>query len=159
MIHIQSTGGRIFKFSWRLRLRRGLFKLGRWLLRLSRQPLDDTEAILTPFHLDNDSRFDEATRLRLQHAADDFDAARAGLYPLHAKEGAAFLDGGTSTWEGDGYRLTLIKSLTTVGEVHGFMYGPILELTYPLAHGNTTQISHVHFYAGAELERLLKSRR
>jgi len=159
MIHIQSNGERIFKFGLRLRLRRGLFGIGRWLMRLSRQSFDSAEAALRPYHLDNDSRFSAETQRRLQQAADDFDAARAGLYPLHAKEGAAFLDGGTSTWEGDGYRLTLVKSLTTVGEVHGFMYGPILELAYPLAHGNTTQISHVRFYSGAELERALNSPR
>lgn len=158
MIHIHPNGQRIFKFGLRLRMRRGLFKIGRWLMCLSRQPLDGAEAVLKPYHLDTASCFSEETRLRLQHAAEDFEAARAGLYPLYAKEGAAFLDGGTSTWEGDGYRLTVVKSLTTVGDVHGFMYGPILELAYPLAHGNTTQISHVRFYSGAELERMLKSR-
>lgn len=158
MIHIQSTGRRILKFGVRLRLRRGLFKIGRWLLRLSLQPLADTEAILKPYHLDSGNHFSEETQHRLRCAADDFEAARMGLYPLHAKEGAAFLDGGTSTWEGDGYRLTLVKSMTTVGDVHGFMYGPILELAYPLAHGNTTQISHVRFYSGTELEHILQSR-
>ena len=156
MIHLQSTGGRIFKLGLKLRMRRGLFKLGRWLLRLSRWPLDDAEYLLQPYHLDNDSHFEAGLQLRLQHAAEDFEAARAGLYPLHAKEGAAFLDGGTSTWEGDGYRLTLVKSMTTVGDVHGLMYGPVLELAYPLAHGNTTQISHVRFYSGAELEHVLR---
>lgn len=156
MIHLQSTGGRIFKFGLKLRVRRGLFRLGRWLLRLSRWPLDDAAYLLQPYHLDNDSHFEAGLHLRLQHAAEDFEAARAGLYPLHAKEGAAFLDGGTSTWEGDGYRLTLVKSMTTVGDVHGLMYGPVLELAYPLAHGNTTQISHVRFYSGAELERVLR---
>jgi hypothetical protein len=49
-----------------------------------------------------------------------------------------------------------MKSLTTVGEVHGYMYGPLLELDYPLAHGNTTQIGHMRFYSGAELNRVLK---
>ncbi len=159
MIHIQSSGGRIFKFGLKLRVRRGLFRLGAWLLRLSRQPLADAEYRLQPYHLDKDSHFDTTVQLRLQHAAEDFEAAQAGLYPLHAKESAALLDGGTSTWAGDGYRLTIVKSLTTVGEVHGLMYGPILELAYPLAHGNTTQMSHVRFYSGAELDRILKARR
>lgn len=159
MIQIQSNGGRIFKFGLKLRVRRGLFKLGTALLRLSRQPLHDADYVLQPYHLDQDSRFDAGLQLRLQHAAEDFEAARAGLFPLHATEGAAFLDGGTSTWQGDGYRLTVIKSMTTVGEVHGLMYGPILELAYPLAHGNTTQISHVRFYSGAELDRVLKAHR
>jgi len=159
VIHIQSNGGRIFKFGLKLRVRRGLFRLGGWLQRLSRQPLNDAGYLVQPYHLDKDSRFAADVQLRLQHAAEDFEAARAGLFPLHAAEGAAFLDGGTSTWEGDGYRVTVVKSLTTVGGVHGLMYGPILELAHPLAHGNTTQISHVRFYSGAELERLLKSRR
>ncbi len=156
MISINSSGGRIFKFSLGLRVRRGLFRLGRWLLKLSRLQLDNAEAILRPYQLDAASQFDAALRDRLQQAAEDFEAAGAGLYPIHAKEGAAFLDGGTSTWQGDGYTLTIMKSLTTVGEVHGYMVGPLLELAYPLAHGNTTQISHVRFYSGAELARVLK---
>jgi hypothetical protein len=156
MISIQPTGGRIFKFGPGLRVRRGLFRLGRWLLKISRLQFDNAEAVLQPYHLDPDSQFDSATRDRLAQAAEDFEAARAGLYPIHAKEGEAFLDGGTSTWQGDGYTLTLMKSLTTVGDVHGYMYGPVLKLDYPLAHGNTTQISHVWFYAGAELDRILK---
>ena len=156
MISINSSGGRIFKFGLGLRVRRGLFRLGRWLLKLSRLQLDRAEVVLQLYHLDPDSQFDAATRDRLQQAAEDFEAARAGLYPIHAKEDAAYLDGGTSTWQGDGYTLTIVKSLTTVGEVHGYMYGPRLKLDYPLAHGNTTQIEHVRFYSGAELDRVLR---
>ncbi len=156
MISIHSSGGRIFKFGIGLRARRGLFRLGRWLLKLSRLQLDNAEVALQPYHLGPDSQFDAATRVRLAKAAEDFEAARGGLFPIHAKEGAAFLDGGTSTWQGDGYTLTLMKSLTTVGGVHGYMYGPILKLDYPLAHGNTTDIAHVRFYSGAELDRGLK---
>ncbi len=156
MISINSSGGRIFKFGFGLRVRRGLFRLGRWLLKLSRLQLDQAEVMLQAYHLDPDSQFEAATRERLAQAAEDFEAARAGLFPIHAKEGAAFLDGGTSTWQGDGYTLTVMKSLTTVGEVHGCLYGPVLQLDYPLAHGNATQISHVRFYSGAELDRVLK---
>lgn len=156
MISIRPTGGRIYKFGPGLRVRRDLFRLGRWLLKLSRLQLDNAEVMLQPFHLDPDSQFDSATRGRLAQAAEDFEAARAGLFPIHAQEGAAFLDGGTSTWEGDGYTLTLMKALTTVGDVHGYMYGPVLKLDYPLAHGNTTQISHVRFYSAAELNRILR---
>jgi hypothetical protein len=156
MISIHSSGGRIYKFGLGLRVRRGLFRLGRWLLKLSRLQLDNAEMAPQPYQLDPASQFAAATRDRLQRATEDFEAARAGLYPIHAKEGAAFLDGGTSTWEGEGYTLTLLKSLTTVGEVPGYMYGPVLQLDYPLAHGNTTQISHVRFYSGAELERVLR---
>lgn len=156
MISIRPTGGRIFKFSLGLRVRRGLFRLGRRLLKLSRLQLDNAELMLQPYRLDPDSQFAAATRDRLAKAAEDFEAARAGLYPIHAQEGAAYLDGGTSTWQGDGYTLTIMKSLTTVGEVHGYMYGPVLALDYPLGHGNTTQISHVRFYSGAELDRVLK---
>ncbi len=156
MIFIRPTGGRIFKLGLGLRVRRGLFRLGRWLLKLSRLRLDPAEVVLQPYHLDPGSQFDPATRDRLQQAAEDFEAARAGLYPLNAQEGAAFLDGGTSTWQGNGYTLTMMKSLTTVGDVHGYMYGPLLVLDYPLAHGNTTQIAHVRFYSSAELDRVLK---
>jgi hypothetical protein len=156
MIAINSSGGRIFKFGLGLRVRRGLFRLGRRLLKISRLQLDSAEVMLQAYHLDQDSHFDAALRDRLAQAAEDFEAARAGLFPIHAKEGAALLDGGTSTWQGDGYTLTVMKSLTTVGEVHGCMYGPVLKLDYPLAHGNTTQMSHVRFYSGAELDRVLR---
>ena len=156
MISINSSGGRIFKFGLGLRVRRGLFRWGRWLLKLSRLQLDQAEVMLQAYQLDPVSQFDAATRDRLAKAAEDFEAARAGLFPIHAREGAALLDGGTSTWQGDGYTLTVMKSLTTVGDVHGYMYGPVLQLDYPLAHGNTTQISHVRFYSSAELARVLK---
>jgi hypothetical protein len=156
MISIRPNGGRIYKLSRGLRVRRGLFRLGRWLLKLSCLQLDNAEVLLQPYHLDAESQFDAAIGARLQCAAEDFEAARAGLYPLHAKEGAAYLDGGTSTWSGDGYTLTIVKSLSLVGDVPGYMYGPVLELAYPLAHGNTTQISHVRFYSDAELDRVLR---
>jgi hypothetical protein len=159
MIGIRPNGGRIYKFSLGLRLRRGLFKLGRWLLKLSRLQFDDAEEVLQPYHLDVDSQFAAALRDRLAQAAEDFEAARAGLYPLHAKEAAAYLDGGTSTWQGDGYTLTIMKSLTTLGEVPGYLYGPVLVFEYPLAYGNNDQISHVRFYSSAELDRVLKQKR
>jgi len=138
-----------------LLFRRLLFRLGSWLIRLSGATAEAETLAFHPYHLGS-ATLSQATAPQLQKAAADFRAALSGLYPIHATQTVAFTDGGTTIWQGDGYQITLCKSLTTVGEVHGYMFGPILKLEYPLAHGNRTEISHVTFYTYDALQAILK---
>lgn len=138
-------------------LRRFCFRLGGWLVGLSGQKAANPTEVAA-YHLDVENRaqgFSPETRQQLKWAAEDFEAAQRGLEPIHARLETAMLDGGTTLWRGDGYSITLMKSLTTVGEIHGLMFGPVLKLEYPLAHGNTTEISQVVFYTPAALNQLL----
>jgi hypothetical protein len=139
-------------------LRRLLFRLGRTLIRWSNLAISDLVGSIRLYNLDAESAaagFNVETRTKLEKAAEDFEAAVRGLKPIHASYQGGFLDGGTSTWQGDGYTITLMKSLSAVGDIQGYMFGPVLKLDYPLAHGNTTEISHVTFYTMAALEKYL----
>jgi hypothetical protein len=138
-------------------LRRLLYRLGHWLIHLS-NPQASTETIPSAYHLDPETLatgFTPETRAQLAKAAQDFEAATRGLEPIHATKEVAMLDGGTTLWQGDGYSIRLMKSLTTLGDIHGLMFGPVLTLNFPLAHGNTTEISHVTFYTSVALDKFL----
>ncbi|MBP7999961.1 MAG: hypothetical protein KA314_03590 [Chloroflexi bacterium] len=153
MVYIRSRG-RVPR-SPRLLFRRLLFRLGSWLIRLSGATAGAETLAFHPYHLGS-TTLSQTTAPQLQKAAEDFRAALSGLYPIHATQEVAYTDGGTTIWQGDGYQMTLCKSLTTVGEVHGYMFGPILKLDYPLAHGNRTEISHVTFYTYESLQSFHK---
>jgi hypothetical protein len=157
MIYIK-VAGRARRIGAGLMLRRLLFRLGRWLIGLSNLQADPQAGGPHAYHLDPEGQatgFSAGTRAALEKAAEDFEAAARGLAPIHASQQAAFLDGGTTIWQGEGYSIRLMKAMTTIGDIHGLMFGPVLKLEYPLAHGNTTEISQVTFYTWAELQRYL----
>jgi hypothetical protein len=86
-----------------------------------------------------------------RQAAEDFERTRQGLEPTcKYKSLSGFSDGGTAIYECPHYRLTVMKALSSVGGVHGYLYGPVLHL------GPDSQISDVRFYTPEELEALLK---
>ena len=105
-----------------------------------------------------------AERLKvLQAALEDFNAALNFKAPVHAapdKDAAVPADGGTSYYKARGYRITIMKSLFSMGDgqqtVHGYMYGPVLTLGPQLGVGNSDSISRVSFYPIATLNKLLK---
>lgn len=101
----------------------------------------------------------------LQAALEDFNAALNYNVPIHAasdKEAAVPADGGTSYYKAHGYRMTIMKSLFSMGDgpqaVSGYMYGPVLTLAPELGVGNSDSISRVSFYPLDTLNKLLKSR-
>ncbi|HKB40712.1 MAG TPA: hypothetical protein VKD72_30080, partial [Gemmataceae bacterium] len=68
---------------------------------------------------------------QMQSALQDFTAALAYKAPVHAKWKESLRDGGTTTYEGDGYTLVVSKSLTALeakegGTIDGYDYGPSL---------------------------------
>lgn len=139
-------------------MRRLMFSLGRWLVARSGLPAEPAGSGGQAYHLDRASlaSWDKAAvRSALEKAAEDFEAAGRGLQPIHARQQGAFLDGGTTIWQGDGYSIRLMKAMATVGEVHGLMYGPVMKLDYPLAEGNSTELSRVAFYTHPALQQYL----
>ena len=94
---------------------------------------------------------------RLAALSEDYAAVVAGRKPVHARfdESAALpADGGTTFYSGDGYRLTVLRSLCDVGGVPGVLYGPMITLQPDLGKGNSDTISHVTFYTLDEFKRL-----
>jgi hypothetical protein len=160
MIYVKSSG-KYNRLGVNLMFRRFLFRLGRWLMRLSSPNIAISDKAIALYNLDAGnaaSAFNPETRRKLEQAAEDFEAAVAGLPPIHAHKEGGFLDGGTTIWQGEGYSITLMKSMTTVGDIHGYMVGPVLKLDYPLAHGNTTEMSHVTFYTQEALDEFLRGK-
>lgn len=117
------------------------------------------------FHINLDSAnslFGEATFHRLQKSLDDFNAVLEGKRPIHAavdRDVPLPADGGTTFYKGDGYKLTIVKSLNGVIReekyVHGYIYGPILSFEADVMTGNFPNIQHLTFYTGDELRKLL----
>lgn len=117
------------------------------------------------FHVDIDSAvalFGEATLRRLQKSLDDFNAVLEGKPPIHAvvdREVPLPTDGGTTFYKGDGYKLTIVKSLNGIMRgkeyVHGYIYGPIITFQPDVMTGNFPNIQYLTFYTGEELRRLL----
>ena len=117
------------------------------------------------FHINVDSArtlFGETTFHRLHYALDDFNAVIAGRPPIHAAVDPDVplpADGGTKFYKGDGYKLSVIKSLNGIlrGKeyVHGFIYGPIIAFQAEVMTGNFPNIQHLTFYTSEELKKLL----
>ena len=103
---------------------------------------------------------------KLQAAVEDVNAVLAFKRPTHAKLDAQAplpADGGTTFYKGDGYSLTIVKSLFSFTgadgkAVHGYMYGPALALEDDLGVGNGVSISRVSFYPADKLHELLLER-
>jgi hypothetical protein len=120
------------------------------------------------FHLtvrDAERALGAARAKKMQAALEDFNAVLAYKRPVHAKLGPGpfFKDGGTLTYEGNGYDLTVIKSLFSFdkknegeGEVNGYTYGPTLLFKESFGLGNMSRVSRVSFYPAEVLEKALK---
>jgi hypothetical protein len=106
--------------------------------------------------------FGETTCRRLQKALDDFNAVLVGNRPVHAKVDKDVplpADGGTTFYKGDGYKLTIVKSLNGIMRgkeyIHGYIYGPIVSFEPDLMTGNFPSVQHLTFYIAEELQKLL----
>jgi hypothetical protein len=117
------------------------------------------------YHVDSKTArtlFGDETFHRLNHALDDFKAVLAGKRPIHAAidhDVPLAADGGTTFYKGDGYKLTIVKSLNGImcGKeyVHGYIYGPVIAFEPDVMTGNFPNIQHLTFYTGEDLKRLL----
>jgi hypothetical protein len=106
--------------------------------------------------------FGDETLSRLQKSLDDLNAVIEGKSPLHTTvdKGVPLpKDGGTTFYKGDGYKLTIVKSLNGImrGQeyVHGYIYGPIISFEPDVMTGNFPNVQFLTFYTGEELQKLL----
>jgi len=106
-----------------------------------------------------------AQRDSIRAAHEDFARVVAGAEPIHAIADAATplpADGGTRFFRGNGYRLTILKSLSSFGSgdarVVGFVYGPVLTFDPEIAQGNTATLVQTRFYTPAQLRALTAKR-
>jgi hypothetical protein len=120
------------------------------------------------FHLElseAEERFGEAAAVLLRQAAEDFNAVLEGDRPIHAvvdETKPLPLDGGTAFYRGEGYSLTVVKSLNGVMRgkeyISGYIYGPIVHFDGVLMVGNYPQISQLSFYPERVMYDLLNKR-
>lgn len=65
-------------------------------------------------------------------------------------------DGGTLFYAGKGYRLTVIKSLSSFGNsgegLQGYVYGPVLSFPKSFAPGNMSEVVSLRFYTNQQLQ-------
>ena len=97
------------------------------------------------------SKLQEPTRTAVLSAEKDIDLVLRGRPPAcKDSPDSADSDGGTAYYKCEHYDLTVMRSLYKLGNVHGYLYGPIVTIheNYP--------ISYVRFYSGEQLEALLK---
>jgi hypothetical protein len=110
-----------------------------------------------PFIGLNDARLSEGERRVLTDASEDFKAVVAGKKPVHAildKNAPLPSDGGSTFYNGDGYRLTVLESLSSFGGFHGTAYGPIIRFQKSFAPGNTAEVSDIRIYSREEFSKL-----
>jgi hypothetical protein len=104
----------------------------------------------------------------LRRATADFDAAIAGKCPIFAKFARDLpltADGGSAPYRGQGYNMSIVKSLTNIGVsssnptgIAGFIYGPVLTFDKDIMFGNSSTIAQMHFYSVEEIKTLLSAR-
>lgn len=100
----------------------------------------------------------ERDRRTITEASEDFEAVVAGKKPVHAvfnKDAPLPADGGSTFYRGNGYRLTVLVSLSSFGKAHGTAYGPIIAFDAPFAPGNTSEISHIRVYSQEAFRKLM----
>lgn len=102
-------------------------------------------------------RWNSSVARTMREAQADYDAVLQIREPRHArfdKEQALPADGGTRSYLGRGYTLTIQQSLCTVGEIHGVIYGPIIKFSPRIISGNEDTISNTAFYPMEEFLKL-----
>jgi hypothetical protein len=108
-----------------------------------------------PFQVSEQDRakWPEWLRKGISKAEEDYEAVIKGLEPIHAKpiKGTFVTDGGTGVYQGEGYKLTVFKSMTNSQLGAGWFYGPSLQFSRDiLPH----IVSDIRFYSDAEFLKL-----
>ena len=98
-------------------------------------------------------------------ASEDFEQVLKGKRPTHAvldEKAPLPADGGTHFFLGNGYKLTVMKSLSSFGgaqgSLHGYIYGPVVAFDKSLAPGSMPEVVSLRFYTSEQLQQLLSSR-
>ena len=112
-----------------------------------------------PFDGINLSSLSASEQKIITEASEDFIAVLSGHPPVHAKYNEsvdAAADGGTAFYAGNGYKLTVVKSISSFGQLSGMAYGPVLVFDKSFA-SREQYISSVRFYTNEQLRTLLRS--
>ncbi|MGO1001791.1 hypothetical protein [Lysobacter sp. CA196] len=107
--------------------------------------------------LDPDALSEPARRAILE-ASQDFRDVLAGRAPSFARsdqEAPLPADGGSRGYVGRGYKLWVCRSLSSFGDVRGYVYGPVLNFDEDIAPGNERSLADTRFYTAARLQALL----
>lgn len=95
----------------------------------------------------------------LANANTDFILAIQGKKPRYSeidKSEAVPADGGTKTYHAKHYKITIHQSLSTFGDVTGYIYGPSLVLDKTFARGNMFGCENTRFYTFEDFEEFIK---
>jgi len=101
---------------------------------------------------------DDAKSIR--EASRDFMLVTKGRKPRYARfdnEAALPADGGTTFYKGRKYYLTIVKTLSSIGNLRGYIYGPDITFDTEIAPGNSNGISSLRFYTTEQLLELLEN--
>jgi hypothetical protein len=97
----------------------------------------------------------------ITQASEDFERVLQGKEPKNAaldEKAPLPADGGTLFYAGKGYRLTVIKSLSSFGNagdgLQGYVYGPVLSFPKSFAPGNMSEVVSLRFYTNQQLQAL-----
>jgi hypothetical protein len=122
----------------------------------------DSSLSYGPFQGVDLSALSVSHRETLTQASEDFDLVQKGKVPKYAivdKIAPLPADGGTSYFLGKGYKLTIMKSLSSFGgdqrSVSGYVYGPVIKFSSPFASGNASEVIGLRFYTSLQLKQLL----
>ncbi len=92
----------------------------------------------------------------LQQADEDYRSVLAGKLPVHSEliRGTTLKDGGTATYQGPGYKVKVMRRVSSLGKIKGVVYGPVVifrkeYIDEPLAC--------VRFYSDSEYKKLIKA--
>ena len=97
----------------------------------------------------------------ITRASEDSERELQGKKPKNAaldEKAPLPADGGTLFYAGKGYRLTVIKSLSSFGNtgegLQGYVYGPVLSFPKSFAPGNMSEVVSLRFYTNQQLQAL-----
>lgn len=95
----------------------------------------------------------EWLRTGIKRAEEDYRAVLEGKNPIHATliQGPLTTDGGTVSFQGNGYTITVMKRLQS-RPVDGMLYGPILKFSPDIF---TYPFSDIRFYSMSDYKKLI----
>jgi len=91
----------------------------------------------------------------IKQIQEDFKLVELGKKPKFAKfdKGQPLLaDGGTSTYKGKGYSITIQQTIGKLLGVDGYFYGPILKIENEGLSSSAKNISSIKFYSTGEFK-------
>ena len=118
-----------------------------------------------PFQGVDTSILSPSQREVITQASEDFDRVLRGRKPKHAvfdDKAPLPADGGTQSFVGNQYRLTVVKSLSSFGDaegwLHGYIYGPVVKFSESFAPGNMSEVMSLRFYSREQLNVLMSNK-